>query len=218
MENIKYISEGHLKGIAKICEHNLNPELKKTLKRLQEKYKITFTTDKRTNANLMWKAYSDELMTANWRSMVTNKTYAEAYRQTNSINIECSDMLKVYIEHNYKEDYSFIFEFDPERYIINEINHIMRLAGGSNANGQTFYYYAENLTELLNCTDYYKFFSEKFGIQNVDKKAMKATKQALKNFDELLADIPNKAIFFQSLATYYQNNDLSELHNTLHTN
>jgi len=218
MENIKYIGQNHINGLAGICKHNLTKDVKATLKRLQDKYKITFTFNKQTNVNLLWKSYSDELLTQNWKSVVTNQTYKELYNQTNGINILAADMLKIYIEHNHKADYQFIWEFDVERLILNELNHILRLAGGNGANGPTFHYYSENLSELLNCNDYYALFNSMYGIDNVNQKAMKATTKAVKAFDDLLADIPNKAIFFNALAQYYQSNDLSQLHNTIHTN
>jgi hypothetical protein len=208
MDNIKYISENHLRQIADLSEHFFDKEAKKTLKRLEDKYKIEFTTNKQTNINLLWKSYSDELLLSNWRSNQTNRTYSESFKMTNGINVECSDMLKIYIEHNHKEDYAFIWEFNVN-HLIEMINTILRQAG--------LFYFSDSLSELSNCNDYYKLFSEKYGIANVNAKAMKATKNALKSFDDLMAGIPNKAVFFTALATYYQTNDLAELHNTIHT-
>jgi hypothetical protein len=212
MENTKYIGENQLRQITDICEHLFTKDAKNTLKRLQDKYKIEFTTNKQTNVNLLWRAYSDELLLIDWRSVVTHQTYKELYNQTNGINILAGDMLKIYIEHNHQEDYNFIWKFNPEL-MIEEINMSLRFA----AHAGGFFYWSDSLSELLNCNDYYAFFSQKFGIANVNAKAIKATKNALKAFDSLLEGIPNKAIFFQALSNYYQNNDLAELHNTIHT-
>jgi hypothetical protein len=157
-------------------------------------------------------------MTSTHRDIRYNKTFAEAYKQTNNMNIEAIDILTTYIEYNHKDDYNFIWNFNINN-LIDKINLITRQAGlyYDNESLTGLHYYNESLSELLNCNDYKKFFGEKFGISNVDKKALQATEKALNFFNDLLQGIPNKAIFFQSLSNYYQNNDLSELHNTIHT-
>jgi len=208
MENIKYLSENELQRIADTISFYLNKDVKKTLKRIESKHNIQFTLDRKTNVNLLWQAYSQEITTDLHKDIRYNKTYAEAFKQSNTINIEARDILTSYIKLNHQEDYNFIWEFNINS-IVRDINLSLASAG--------FYYYSDSLKELLSTNDYYSFFSSKYGISNVKPKAMKSTKQALKNFDELLNGIPNKAGFFTALAQYYQNNDLSQFHNNIHS-
>ncbi len=208
MENIKYLSENELKGIADTISFYLNKDVKKTLKRLETKYKIEFTTSKKLNTNLLWQSYAEEIKTDTHKDIRYNKTFAEAFKMTNGINIEARDILVTYIKYNHKEDYEFINEFDVDG-ILRNINTVLSSAG--------FYYHSESLKELLNTNDYYSFFNSLYGIGAVSSKAMKATKKAIENFNQLIGDIPNKAGFFIALATYYQTNDLNQLHNSIHT-
>lgn len=206
--NTKYLNENELQQVADICEFYFTKDVKKTFKRLESKFKIEFTTQKQLNANLLWQAYAEEIKPDTHKDIRYNKTFAEAYNQTNGMNIEARDILSTYIQYNHQEDYSFVYNFDVDR-IIDRINVTIRLMGDS--------YYSDSLTELLNTNDYYAFFSSKFGISNCNTKALKATKDSLKAFDELLNGVENKAGFFTALAQYYQTNDLSQFHNNIHS-
>lgn len=208
MENIKYLNENELQRIADICEFYLNKDVKKTLKRIEAKNNVQFTLDRKTNVNLLWQAYSQEITTDLHKDIRYNKTYAEAFKQSNTINIEARDILSTYIKLNHQEDYTFIWEFNINS-IVRDINLSLATAG--------FYYYSDSLKELLSTNDYYAFFNSLYGIGAVNGKAMKATKQAIKAFDELLNGIENKAGFFNALAQYYLNNDLSQFHNNIHS-
>ena len=147
-------------------------------------------------------------MTETQKDVRYNKTFAEAYNQTNGFNIEARDILSLRIEYNRKEEYQFICEFDINR-VLDSINNVLLQAGSS--------YCPANLSELLEIDNYFKFFNNNCGIGIVDEKAIKNSKKVIKFFDELLQDLPNKAFIFNALSKYYENNDLNEFHNVMHT-
>jgi len=208
--NTYYLEKSQIQEIVGQCEYLLSKVNKIELKRIQSKYNLVLTCDKKTNTNLMWQHFSDELMqNTSFKNISSNKTYKELYMQTNSHNILMTDLLKSYINQYYKEDYEFISEFNIYA-LLRDINSIlwsayMRLTCGT-------------LNELLEVDNYFKYFDSKYGISACDKKAVKSTEKLTAYFDNLLQDIPNKAIFFQAMTEYLQTGDQAVLHNKLHKN
>jgi len=203
-----YLNESQIKHLANLCNNVYSKANKTRLQEMGRKYNLTFDHNRQTNMNLLWFKVVDILKNdPKAIDPISKNHFAEWFKESGTIGIQ--EMVFTYMKNNNMwEDYMFLCNFKPEDLLF-QINDITRFAG-------LHYHYEVN--ELFKVDNYEKYFNQMFGIESIDPKAVKATKNALKSFDELLNGIPNKAIFFQSLAKYYQNNDLSELHNTLHTN
>ncbi|MFZ4799855.1 MAG: hypothetical protein ACOYMA_20350 [Bacteroidia bacterium] len=208
MENIKYLNSNQIQQLTDLCEFYINRDIKKTFKRLESKYNIEFTTNKKLNLNLLWKAYSVELEKDTHKDIRYNKTFMEAYKQTNGFNIEASDILRSYIKVVHIEDFSTVEQFNIDD-LINRLNGIIRTAD--------MFYYRDSLSELLNVSDYYNYFNGMYGEGSVSSKALKSTKKLVQFFNDLLEPFPNKSQAFTAISEYYQSEDLNALHNTLFT-
>jgi len=207
MENTFYISEAQAQQIADSLDYYFTKDIKSKLKAIQKKYNIELTTDRQTNANILWEIYHKKALTeCFYLDFTTNLTYPQLFASSNNIrNFFTNDLLKRFIKYNeiLNAENELIWNFKIEDYI-QDINNVL---------GQfRLYYNSESLNELLNCNDYKSFFAERYGINNASKKELKATEKALSFFDELLKDIPNKSNFFNVLESHFAGQELNKTH------
>ena len=208
MKNTTYLNESQIKRIASLCNYVYSKENKRKLQEIGNKYNLVFNQTRQNNMNQLWFKVV-EVLKQDPKAIdpISKNHFSKWIKEAGNIGI--TEMVFTYMkENNMWEDYMFLCNFKPDN-LLYEINDVTRFAG--------LHYYYE-LDELFKIDNYEKYFREMYGIESADQKAVKATKQSVKFFDELLAGIPNKEIFFVALTKYYKNNDLSELHNTLHTN
>jgi hypothetical protein len=117
-----------------------------------------------------------------------------------------TDMIRKYIDENYKNEYDFLAGWDSSS-IITQINFYLR---------PSFISFYPTMKEFINIDNYEKYFRDEYGINAVEKKLINNTQRISNFFDELLKDIPNKEIFFTHLGTYIKTGDLAEFHNKIH--
>jgi hypothetical protein len=203
--NTYYLSEAQISNIAGICNVTYSKANKAKLTELQVKYNLTFNQDRQTNANMFWLWLVEKLKKdTTLIDHISHNSFAVCLKEGGGLAIK--EMMYREIELNYKEDYKFIWNFEPEK-VLESIREITR---------HSQIIISETPKDLLNVDNYQKYFGDNYGIQAADQKAVKATKRVQKFFDELLEGIPNKAGVFEALSAYLQTNDLTALHNKLH--
>ena len=208
-----YLSETQIRQISNACNSIFTKETKKKLLELGKKYGLTFDGDHQTNTNKIFNFLCNELkkdtsITFGWRE----ETFAQ--RMAGGWSFDTQNMFNNFLDKNeeYRNDYSFIWSFRPDN-LIGEICGILR---------ESYIYDIPDLTELYEIDNYEKHFSSKYGIQSVDKKAIKATERVLSFFDNLLMDVPNKSGFLNAFNTYLDDTtgngfkgNKTHFHNTL---
>jgi hypothetical protein len=206
-----YLSQQQINRIANICNSVFSKENKKKLKEIGNKYGLVFDNDKQTNQNLLFRVLEDKLKantTIRWG--LTKQTYAE--RIAGGWSYDTQLMWGTFMEQNpeYQADYGFVIGFNPEA-LLDTIQNVLRESFIKDAN--------TTVNELYHIDNYEKYFSDRYGIQNIDKKARKDGERVINFFDELLAGIPNKAGFLQALNEYINGidttGDKAHFHNTL---
>jgi hypothetical protein len=201
-----YLSDNQIKRIASICNNVYSKTNKTKLLEIGNKYNLVFDQTRQNNMNLLWFKVVETLkQDPKAIDPISRNHFAKWFKEAGAIGVQ--DMIFTYMKDNsIWEDYQFLCNFKPDN-LLYDINEITRFAG-------LHYHYEVN--ELYNVDNYEKYFTKMYGIESANQKAVKATKRVSKFFDELLADIPNKAGVFTALTEYLQTNDLSELHNSIH--
>ena len=206
--NTTYLSPEQINTLVRLCEETLSNSNKSRIKELQEKFNFTFSASRQENLNQIWQYVKDIMSKDKVSRTNLGETYAEAVRKFNIYGGVgyISDYIQAYIERNIKKDYDFIKNFKPDE-LTNAIAEILRIAGLPNDT---------NFTELLEVSNYEKFFKNKYGIENCSKEALKATDNFIKWADSVTNGVKNKEAFLWALNTYLTNPDKTTIHTILH--
>ena len=207
--NTTYIPSDKIKQISNLCEDVFTPEIKSKIKRLSEKYKLSFGANKELNLKLFWNYCIDELSKDNLHTINTGQTLKQAIAinlKNGNATFMIVDYVNSHIEKNYKEDHKFLSEFDST-ILLNSI------IGTIKEYGLNVDFTANELFEVNNYT---KFFNGKYGIDICDKKALQATEYIIKFIEGLTANVKNKENLMYAINTYIANSNKSMMHSILH--
>lgn len=117
------------------------------------------------------------------------------------------DYISAHIHNNYSKEYEFLTSFDCSR-LISGITETVRLKSNIS--------YDLDFAELLEVSNYEKYFKSKYGIENCTKESVKATEKFIDFVDSLTKGIKNKESFIWAINAYLVNPDKTEIHTTLH--
>jgi hypothetical protein len=206
--NTTYLSNEKIKQIAEMCENCFTPRIKSRFNELSTKFKVKFTASKQMNLNLLWMYCIDELSKdANFR-INTGQTFKEAIeinRKTGNATLMIRDYVNVYLDKNHKDEHIFLTEFDAE-YLIFSINLVLQSQGLN---------VEFTANELLEVSNYEKYFKQLYGIENVNKTSLQASEKIGKFINELTTGIKHPELLMQAITAYLINKDISELNNSL---
>lgn len=207
--NSTYISIDKIKDLSKICEETFTNEIKTNLKKLSNKYNLSFGVNRSINLKMFWQYCVNELSKDNLHKINTGQTLKEAIAinlKTGNATLMISDYVNAYIERNYKEDYKFLMLIDSEQFMFT-ITQLIKIYG---------FNIDFTANDLFNVTDYVKYFTAKYGINNCDKKTLQATQNIVNFIEALTKDVKNKKSLMYAITVYMENYNHSELHTILH--
>jgi len=206
--NTTYLNTEQINTLTRLCEETLSKSTKARLKELSEKFNMTFKSNKQENLNQVWQFIIEEMSKNNTSRTRTGETFSEAIRKFKIYGGTgyISDYVQAIIENQYKKDYDFIRNFKPDE-LVNSISEIIRTAGLPND---------INFTELIEVSNYEKYFKSLYGIENCTKESLKATDNFIKWAESVTTGVKNKDAFLWALNVYLTNPDKTAIHTILH--
>ena len=213
----KYLNEQKIKELASNCEAILTSDIKSMILKLRSKHGLNFDCYSHTNANMLWKLSKENLLKDSQLKLRNGKTVEQNLNGKLVIDncvieyyiTEFNQNIQIYIEDyindNYQKDYKFLLNFDASE-LMQTIETIFQTNEISNP--PTF-------TDLLNTSNFSKFFSSRYGIDSADKNEVKRTQRIAKFYNELFEGVNNKVQAFDAVRDYVINGDISQLHGKL---
>jgi len=215
-----YINETKIQTIASKCEELFTVENKNTINKLSKKHGLEFTSNTASNANMLWKLSKEKLINDSRRVLSNGKTVQDSITgqeeyngcllgyNIQDFNLHITEYIQDYIADNYQKDYDFLCEFDvlplfeliEKTYIVDTSTHLTDIP--------TF-------AELLEVNDYFKYFTNRYGVGSVDPSEVEITKRITTFFDTMFSGVKNRDYILKDISAYLISGDVPELHTKL---
>jgi hypothetical protein len=202
--NSTYLSQEKIKALKHYLNDKLPTKARTTLLQIRLKTGLELYYNTVENQKLFWQWCNDKLKTD-----IQDPLYAEFVSNLNSHEIfKAGDILKVYIERHYKNEWQFVNSFDATQ--IDIFLNGYGVIGFFKENGVN----PISIKEIIECPNIDELIEQNYSKKNCDPALLKRTETIKTTIDTLCQDIDVR-LLQNAIGIYWQNKNTDELHNLL---